>query len=81
MTDEANNMGLLDRLDAYLAGGGDLRRGLYARYRSLVNLRAVLRRRRAARGISSEADFTIPRKSGFARFEPGRFPETNAIVH
>ncbi len=81
ITEEPDNKGWLDRLDAYLAGGGDLRRGLYARYRSLVNLPTVLRRRRAARGISSEADFTIPHESGFARFEPGRFPETNAIVY
>ncbi len=81
VTEESDNKGWLDRLDAYLAGGGELRRGLYARYRSLVNLRTVLRRRKAAISMSSEADFTIPRQLGFAQFEPGRFPETKAIVH
>ncbi len=81
MTEESNSRGWLDRLDAALVDGGDLRRGLYDRYRALVNLRAVRRRRRAGSGISSEAEFTIPRDLGFARFEPGRFPEINAIVH
>ncbi|MCH8054265.1 MAG: hypothetical protein IH895_09405, partial [Planctomycetes bacterium] len=81
MTEESNNRGWLDRLDAALVDGGDRRRGLYDRYRSLRNLRAVRRRRRAAGGISNEADFTIPRDMGFARFEPGRFPEINAIVY
>ncbi len=61
--------------------GGDPRRGLYDRYRSLVNLWAVLRRRRAAGDISSESDFAIPCDLVFARFEPGRFPEINAIVY
>ncbi len=81
MIEESNNRGWLDRLDAALVDGGDLRRGLYDRYRSLRNLRAVRRRHRAAGGISSEADFAIPRDMGFARFEPGRFPEINAIVY
>ena len=81
MTEESNNNQWLDRLDAALVDGGDLRRGLYARYRSLVNLRAVLRRRRAAGDIRSEADFAIPRELGFARFERGRFPEINAVVY
>ncbi len=81
MTEESHNKGWLDRLDAYLAGGGELRRGLYARYRSLVNLPTALRRRKAARGISSETGFTIPHELGFTQFAPGRFSETNAIVH
>ncbi len=81
MTEESDNHGWLDRLDAALVDGGDLRRGLYDRYRSLVNLRSIRRRRRAAGDISSEADFTIPRDLGFARFEPGRFSEINAIVY
>ena len=81
MTEESNNKQWLDRLDAALMDGGDLRRGLYARYRSLVNLRAVLRRRRAAGDIRSEADFAIPRELGYARFERGRFPEINAVVY
>ncbi len=78
---ESNNNQWLERLDAALVDGGDLRRGLYERYRSLLNLRAVGRRRRAAGDITSEAEFTIPRELGFARFEPGRFPEINAIVY
>ena len=81
LTEESNNNGWLDRPDVALVDGGDLGRGLYESYRSLLNLRAVWRRRRAAGDIFSEADFTIPRDLGFARFEPGRFPEINAIVY
>ena len=81
MAEESNNKGWLDRLDASLVDGGDLRRGLYGRYRALRNLRAVRLRRRAASDISGKADFAISRDLGFARFEPGRFPEINAIVY
>ena len=81
MTEESNNRGWLDRLDASLVDGGDLRRRLYDRYRSIRNLRAVGRRWRAAGDMSSGADLMIPPELGFARFEPGQFPEINAIVY
>lgn len=67
--------------EAFFVDGSDARRALYERYRRLRNRQSLTMRRRTASEIADQTELNIPSNLGFAYFQPGRFPEVNAIVY
>jgi hypothetical protein len=63
-----------------IRNAGDRERDLYVGVRKVLAPRTTLVRTRAARRSTGEAPFEIPGELGYARFQPGRFPEAGEVA-